>query len=281
VTHPSGTAPGGALAERIDATWQALTPQEQRVADFLRSRPEESALYNSSELARRTGVSKATVSRLFRRLGFAGSQEARDLLRAQRGAGLPVVVDTAEDPLAEHVAGDVAHLRDLAARLDRATVHEAAVALAGAPHVVVIGLRSGYPIAMLLRQALAQVRSGVQLVPEAGQSLGEELTGLARDDAVVVVGLRRRPAGFTRLLETVRASTPNLVLIADPSLRASGDRWRFDVAIESASAFDSYAAAVSFVSLLAGDVLAVLGPEGAARVEAIDRAYADLHELEA
>ena len=48
----------------------------------------------------------------------------------------------------------------------------------------------------------------------------------------------------------------------------------------SASPFDSYAAATSFVSLLAGEVLAALGPAGASRVAAIDRAYSDLRELE-
>ena len=70
------------------------------------------------------------------------------------------------------------------------------------------------------------------------------------------------------------------MLIADPSLRAAGDRWRFDVPIESASPFDSYAAAASLVSLLAGEVLAALGPVGAARVAEVDRTYATLAELE-
>lgn len=273
------SSPGG-LAARIDGAWAALSPQEQRVAGFLRSRPDESALYNSSELARRTGVSKATVSRLFKRLGFAGSHEARDVMRAQRAAGLPVVTGDGTDPAAAQVAGDIAHLNDLAAGLDRAALQEAAGALAAAPRVVVIGLRSGYPIAMLLRQALAQVRPGVQLAPESGQSVGEEVAGLGADDVVVIVGLRRRPAGFLRLLDAVRSAPSQLVLVADPSLRPSADRWRFDVAIESASAFDSYAAAVSLISLLAGEVLAALGSEGAARVAAIDRAYAALGELE-
>ena len=39
------------LTARIDDAWEALSPQEQRVAGFLRARPDESALYNSSELA--------------------------------------------------------------------------------------------------------------------------------------------------------------------------------------------------------------------------------------
>jgi hypothetical protein len=71
-----------------------------------------------------------------------------------------------------------------------------------------------------------------------------------------------------------------VVLVADPSLRGAGDGWRFEVAIETASPFDSYAAATSLISLLAGEVLAATGPSGAARVAAIDRTYATLGELD-
>lgn len=272
--------PTGAIAERIDDAWPTLSPQEQRVAEFLRARPDESALYNSSELARRTGVSKATVSRLFRRLGFTGSQEARDLLRAQRAAGLPVLVEDPDDPLAAQVARDAAHLRRLATEVDRTALGEAAAALAAAPRVVVAGFRSGFPLAMLLRQALVQARPDVRLVPETGQSLGEELVGLAAEDVVAVVGLRRRPTGFARLLDAAAEATPNLLVLADPTLRRGPERWRFDVPVESASPFDSYAAAACLVSVLAGDVLQRRGAEGAARVAAIDRAYSALGELD-
>jgi DNA-binding MurR/RpiR family transcriptional regulator len=273
------TAPGQALADRIDGAWQALSPQEQRVADFLRSRPEESALYNSSELARRTGVSKATVSRLFRRLGFADSQEARDLLRAQRSAGVPVLLGQQDDPLSASVARDVQHLQRLAAGIDRAALRDAAAAVAAAPRVVVAGFRSGFPIAMLLRQALVQARPDVRLVPEHGQTLGEELVGLGAEDVVVVVGVRRRPAVLARLLEALDTAAPRTVLIADPSLSPARSSWRFDVAIESPSPFDSYAAAAALVSVLAGEVLEALGDAGAARVSAIGDAYETLGEL--
>jgi len=273
------TALGGAIADRIDGAWQALSPQEQRVADFLRSRPDESALYNSSELARRTGVSKATVSRLFRRLGFADSQEARDLLRAQRGAGLPVAVADETDPVGAQAARDVLHLQALASGLDRVALHAAAAAVAAAPRVVIVGFRSAFPIAMLLRQALAQARPDVRLVPEQGQTLGEELVGLGSADVVVVVGIRRRPAVLAEVLRALAAAAPRTVLIADPSLPPSGSDWRFDVGIESPSPFDSYAAAAAFVSMLAGGVLEALGAAGAHRVAAIGDAYETLGEL--
>ena len=71
------------------------------------------------------------------------------------------------------------------------------------------------------------------------------------------------------------------MLLADPSLRGAGDALALRRARSSPPPpFDSYAAAASLISLLAGEVLAALGPAGAARVSAIDRAYAVLGELE-
>ena len=271
----------GAIAERIDAAWSGLSPQEQRVADFLRARPAESALYNSSELARLTGVSKATVSRLFRRLGFADSGEARDLLRAQRGAGTPVVLHEGQDRAAAQLAGEVANLRRLHAELDREALAAASSAIALADRVLVIGLRSGFPVAMLLRQALAQVRPDVRLLPEHGQSLGEDLVGLTARDVVVLVSLRRRPAGFARVLAALASSAAPVVLLADPGAACDPRvAHRFTVPIESASAFDSYAAAASLTSVLADAVLLVLGEDGAARVAAVDASYRTLAELD-
>jgi DNA-binding MurR/RpiR family transcriptional regulator len=276
----SAVVEGGTLPERIDAAWAGLTPQEQRVAGFLRARPGESALYNSSELARLTGVSKATVSRLFRRLGFTGSGEVRDLLRAQRGSGVPVAMGEPGDALAAQVARDADHVRSLAGSLDRGALREVAAVVAAAPRVVVGGFRSAFPVAMVLREALQQARPDVRLVPEAGQTVAEELVGLGRQDAVVLVGFRRRPAGFDDVIAAALAATPNVVLLTDPTQRPVPVRWRFDVPIESASPFDSYAAAATLVSVLAGEVLARRGAAGVDRVRAIERAYESLGELD-
>lgn len=271
----------GAIAERIDAAWAALSPQEQRVADFLRARPGESALYNSSELARLTGVSKATVSRLYRRLGFADSYEARDLLRSQRGAGVPVVLDRDGDRLSAQIAQDVANLRRLAADTDPREVEAAAATLASARRVVVIGLRTGRSVALQLRQALAQARPDVALAPGDGQSSGEEVAGLGTDDAVLLVAFRRRPSGTARLLDVLAESPARVVLITEPG-GPTDPRFahRFAVPVESAGAFDSYAAASALTSALADGVLRALDEAGAARVAAVGAAYVALGELD-
>ena len=58
------------LDERLKAQYPSLSPQEQRVADFIFDHFDDLISYNSAELAQLSGVSKATVSRLFKRLGY-------------------------------------------------------------------------------------------------------------------------------------------------------------------------------------------------------------------
>ncbi len=280
-TAPVGTGPidTDVIVDRIARSYGVLSPQEQRVADFLRDRPGESAFYNSSELARRTGVSKATVSRLYRRLGFADSREARESLRARRGVGVPVVVPSEGDPLGTQLERDIRNLRSAYAALDGATVDEVAAAVAGAGRVIVLGFRSAYPVAHHLRAQLAQVRADVALAPEPGQSLGEDLADLTAADVVVLVGLRRRPERFGAVAGWLVESPARVAVIGEPGLRVPGADWSFEVPIESASPFDSFAAVTSLVSVLAGAVLRAAAT-GAAHVSAVDRAYAGLGELE-
>ncbi len=256
------------LAERIEAGYGDLSPQEQRAADFMRDHLADLAVYNATEVASLSGVSKATVSRLYRRLGFDSAEQLRDHLRSLRGA--PRVV--APTDFAEHLERELANLRAALAGL---SLESPASMIAGARRVLVIGFRNSYPVALHLRQQLAQAREGVELGPLPGQTIGEELASLGADDVVIVVGFRRRPAGFGSLV-TALAGIPT-ILFTD----ASGRRYSRQVAetiecpIDSVSAFDSYAAAASVVNLLASAVLGLRS-----RVAEINARFDGLDELE-
>ena len=78
------------LDERLKAQYPSLSPQEQRVADFIFDHFDDLISYNSAELAQLSGVSKATVSRLFKRLGYEKYKEMRDELRTLRQSGMPL-----------------------------------------------------------------------------------------------------------------------------------------------------------------------------------------------
>lgn len=268
----------GTLAERIATAYSGLSPQEQRAADFMREHLADLAVYNATEVAGLSGVSKATISRLYRRLGFGGADDLRDHLRSLRSAGVPVAGDTPAT-FADHLEQEFVNLRATMAGLD---VGPAATLIANARRVLVIGFRNSYPMALHLRQQLAQVRGAVELAPLPGQSLGEELASLSAEDIVILVGFRRRPESFARVVATVEASGTHSVLLTD----ASGRRYAghvsttIECSVDSVSAFDSYAAAASVVSLLASAVLDRRPRDGRERIARIGAAYDSLEELE-
>jgi DNA-binding MurR/RpiR family transcriptional regulator len=270
------------IHERIDADYASLTPRERAAADFILEHLDDLAVYSATEIAESSGVSKATVSRLFRRLGFADASEVREQARASRSRGVPVGPHRASGDLARHAAQERANLDRLLDGLRDGRLEAAAATIASAREVVVVGFRNGYPVALHLRQQLAQARPRVRIAPQPGQSVGEELVGLDGRDVVVVAGFRRRPAGFAGMVEALVERSVPVIVLADPSLRSVAPAVTLLVCpVDGVTPFDSYAAAMSLANLLAGAVLAAT-PESAsrARIAQITTVYAALHELE-
>ena len=275
------------IGQRIDGRYGELSPQEQRAADFILDHMSDLAVYNASELARLSGVSKATVSRLFRRHGFQDSAEVRDHARALRSLGAPLGGPGASagtpSRLAAHAEAEHDNLRRLLLTLEDGRLDAAARLVQSAQNVVIVGLRNSYPLALHLRQQLVQARDHVRLAPLPGQSLGEELAGLGPRDVVVLMGFRRRVAGFGDLVAAIRRRDVPLVLIADSSARKYSDQathW-LECPVDSVSAFDSYATAMSLVNLLATGAMGAQVRESRTRIATITSVYEDLEELEA
>jgi DNA-binding MurR/RpiR family transcriptional regulator len=275
------------IGQRIDGRYGELSPQEQRAADFILDHMSDLAVYNASELARLSGVSKATVSRLFRRLGFQDSAEVRDHARALRSLGAPLGGPGASagtpSRLAAHAEAEHDNLRRLLVTLEDGRLDAAARLVQSARTVVIVGLRNSYPLALHLRQQLVQARDQVRLAPQPGQSLGEELAGLGPRDVVVLMGFRRRVAGFGEIVAAIRGRDVPLVLVADSSARKYSDQathW-LECPVDSVSAFDSYATAMSLMNLLATGAMGAQVRESRTRIAAITSVYEDLEELEA
>ncbi|MGR4049490.1 MurR/RpiR family transcriptional regulator [Kosakonia cowanii] len=274
------------LDMRLRACYDHLSPQEQRVAAFILDHFDDLVSYNSAELARLSGVSKATVSRLFRRLGYDNFKAMRDELRTLRQSGMPLAESReavqGNTLLARHYKQEMANLTQWINSLDAEQFAAVIAALSAARRIVIIGFRNSAPVALHLRQQLLQSRGQVAVMPQPGQTLAEEIVDLTAQDMVVMVAFRRRPRGVRALLETLQArGVPVLVL---SEAQASGlhavSRWHIGLPLESVSAFDSYSSAMSLVNLLANALLHTTLSEGRQRIHTIAALYQDLDELE-
>ncbi|HDT0774436.1 TPA: MurR/RpiR family transcriptional regulator HpxU [Klebsiella aerogenes] len=274
------------LDERLKAQYASLSPQEQRVADFIVDHFDDLISYNSAELAQLSGVSKATVSRLFKRLGYEKYRDMRDELRTLRQSGMPLTdyreAVQGNTLLARHYKQEMANLTQWVNALDARQFAEAINALVKARRVVIIGMRNSWPLALHLRQQLLQARGQVVVLPQPGQSLSEELVDLCEEDIVVVMAFRRRPRIIRPLMQQLQQRGVPQLLICEPQAHSLFPLacWRLSAPLDSVSAFDSYASANSLINLLANALLHEILDSGRPRIHDIATLYQQLDELE-
>lgn len=274
------------LDERLKAQYASLSPQEQRVADFIVDHFDDLISYNSAELAQLSGVSKATVSRLFKRLGYEKYRDMRDELRTLRQSGMPLTdhreAVQGNTLLARHYKQEMANLTQWVNALDARQFAEAINALVNARRVVIIGMRNSWPLALHLRQQLLQARGQVVVLPQPGQSLSEELVDLCAEDMVVVMAFRRRPRIIRPLMQQLQQRGVPQLLICEPQAHSLFPLacWRLCAPLDSVSAFDSYASANSLINLLANALLHEILDSGRPRIHDIATLYQQLDELE-
>ncbi|KTH38221.1 MurR/RpiR family transcriptional regulator HpxU [Klebsiella aerogenes] len=274
------------LDERLKAQYASLSPQEQRVADFIVDHFDDLISYNSAELAQLSGVSKATVSRLFKRLGYEKYRDMRDELRTLRQSGMPLTdhreAVQGNTLLARHYKQEMANLTQWVNALDARQFAEAINALVKARRVVIIGMRNSWPLALHLRQQLLQARGQVVVLPQPGQSLSEELVDISAEDIVVVMAFRRRPRIIRPLMQQLQQRGVPQLLICEPQAHSLFPlaRWRLCAPLDSVSAFDSYASANSLINMLANALLHEILDSGRPRIHDIATLYQQLDELE-
>ncbi|WNN45235.1 MurR/RpiR family transcriptional regulator HpxU [Winslowiella toletana] len=274
------------LDERLKSHYPQLSPQEQRIADFVFDHFDDLISYNSAELARLSGVSKATVSRLFKRLGYEKYKDMRDELRTLRQSGMPLTDNRdavqGNTLLARHYKQEMANLTQWVNSIDATQFGEIVQALAQGKRIFIVGLRNAYPVALHLRQQLIQARSQVYLLPQPGQTLAEELVDITPQDVVVVVAFRRRPRIIKPMLQQLQQDNIPVLLICEPQAQGviALSRWQLCASLDSVSAFDSYGSAMSVVNLLANALLHELLSQGRQRIHQIADLYQHMDELE-
>lgn len=274
------------LDERLKGQYATLSPQEQRVADFIFDHFDDLISYNSAELAKLSGVSKATVSRLFKRLGYEKYKDMRDELRTLRQSGMPLTDNRdavqGNTLLARHYKQEMANLTQWVSALDAGQFAGSLNGMVHARRIVVIGMRNSWPVALHLRQQLLQSRGQVLVLPQPGQSLSEELVDLTPEDFVVVIAFRRRPRIIRALLQQLQQREIPVLLMCEPQAYSLFPlaRWRLCAPLDSVSAYDSYAAVNSLVNLLANAFLHETLEKGRPRIQDIAALYQQMDELE-
>jgi DNA-binding MurR/RpiR family transcriptional regulator len=277
------------LAQRVHQNYPDLPAGERKVADVVLKSPGDLALCTASELASLTGVSNATVSRLFRRLGYSNYDEARHAARQLRAQGSPLYLFSSPeaprsraDFLSKHSQQEVNLIESSLATLNPMVVREVAELLATCKRVRFAGFRNSRFLADYATATLCQFRQDVERMNHPGQTLAEGVAGLSKGDVAVVLGLRRRPSFFNGFVKACASTGASVVLIADNSIREAPAYATYNItsAVDTPQLMDSYLGSMAIVRALLLAAVEKLGSEGRQYLFQIEALHEDLDELE-
>lgn len=277
-----------ALERRIRNHYDGLPESERRIADLILEFPGEVAAYSATELADISGGSKAAVTRLVKRLGFANFDEARRAARNAQAWGSPLYLLSKETPPGDFGARIGAHveqdMRNISVTLEsiRPDIFDDIVdAICTTKRVFLIGFRNSHYLAGYARWQIIQVRGDVYLLPAAGETIAEEIADLGPDDLVIVIGFRRRVAEVPRTMAAAKALGARILYITDWSAAPAPDAtWTIPCAVRGTDLFDRYAAAMSLLHFLSVSVVNRLAGEGRVRLQSIETLHEQMHEFD-
>ncbi|AKM32692.1 DNA-binding protein [Pandoraea faecigallinarum] len=274
----------GRIRDQLDQ----LSPSERRLAEFALDLPGDLAGYSASELAALAQVSNATVTRFVRRLGYESFDEARKHVRSEQRAGSPLAMaatSSAPDTVADDLVGvqrqqSLANIDATYRRLSSTEIEQIAAAVLAARKVWLVGFRSSLPLAMYLRWQLLQIVPSAQVIPGAGETLGEHLAGIGADDMVIVFALRRRVRQMPMIVAQLAKACPNLVYITERNASAKTPaRWWLQCDVQGPGVLDNHTAVAGLCHLIVTQVMTLAGNPGRRHLGLVEAFHDALDEI--
>lgn len=270
---------------RVREALDELHPAERRLGDFVCDFPGELASYSASELATLAQVSNATVSRFVKRLGYENYEEARRAARQEKQTGSRLFLSTSADisavqSLGAHVAQGIANLEGTFSTITDGQIDAVVDAMLSTRKIWVLGFRSSHPFAEYLQWQMTQVVENIVAIPGGGQTLGEHLVSVTKEDVAVVFGMRRRIARMDMVLSAIEKSGAKLLYITDEGVpHRHSATWHFRCQTLAPGPLFNHVAVMAICHLLATRAIEHAGLAARARLRGIEAIGDALEEL--
>ena len=278
--------PSAALSVSIRQHLAAMPPAEKKLADLMLEYPGHLASHSASEITHMVGVSNAAMTRFVKRLGYDNYDHMRRLARDGINWGSPLFLlnpDRAAStsaPFAEHVDASISNIEQTFRAISCNDIEQIVQCLATAPKVGLFGQRNNYFFAGYLRWQLIQFRSGVHLLPMAGETLAEHLAGYSANDMVILFGLRRRSALTEKLIAIIHQQGARTLLITDAGNQQNlGASWVLRCNSQSCVPLDNHVAVMALCHVLSAKLIESTGSSGRKHLARIEELHEVLSEM--
>lgn len=269
------------LSHRILESYENLSRSERRLADLLLENPDALVLNSSTELSQTTGVSRATITRFFKRIGYTSYRAAQKIVRTG-GTGAsssrqshPTRLSGYRD-LADHLQNDVQNLVRSIEAVRPDDLKTAARYLARADKIWVVGFGENYPLAHFARALLIRIKPDIRMIPIGGFSVPEEFSSISSSDAMVVLGVGRKSRSLHSIMNAGIRQNVQVIYLTDQISRGNPEATSVTLRCRTGSnaIYDSFAAPISLITYLCGMVADRLGQTAIERIRLIE----DLHD---
>ncbi len=238
-----------------------LPPQQRAIAEYILDHLQTVAFLSIPELARRIGVSEATVVRFSQRIGFAGFAELKMKLVEMLQSHLDQIEERAPEVVVEDVLSSVSVLESTnigrtVEAMDRATFGEAAEGLFRAEHVYTFGMGVSAHLAELAAYTFLQVGVPASHLSTRFSSPREQLVAVSASDMVLVISLPPYSRQALDILEEASTTGIPSLAITDrvTSPAANLARWVLPIKSDNMMFTNAVASVTVLINALATEI---------------------------
>lgn len=190
------------LFKKIQSRYSGLSKSHKKVADYLGNNGIETSFDSITELARKIGVSEASMVRFAKELGCKGYPSFRKKLQAEfsrtsgnayrfRHAVTSVSGRSFLESLFQH---DIDLIDKTRSTVSQADFNQAVSMILAANKIFIIGFRAAFSLAYFLYFRFVRIRLDARLITvTGGTSLVEQLALLNKGDLVIALGFDETP----------------------------------------------------------------------------------------
>ncbi len=264
-----------------------LTPSEERIVQILLADYPASGLGTAGNLAKKAGVSDATVVRLAVKLGFEGFPDLQKRLLSEVEARLhsPLLMmeakrhDGAVQGIAEAYLHAVSETIDKTIGATPSNTYDkvAKIIMAAKGRVGLVGGRFSRHIAGMLSGYLSQFRSNVQDIGTLSAQSFDILVDYGKRDVLIAFDYRRYQNDVIAFASQAADRGTSVILFTDQWLSPIAEHAEVTIIcpLDVPSPYDTLAPAVAQIEALVAQILASLDDATRRRVESLEavRAY--------
>lgn len=274
------------IRARLRKMTEQLTASERKIAQAILADYPFSGLLPIQEMADRTGVSSASITRFVGKIGGGGYQDFQRQLIAElkEGNQSPLDLKIRQTPAEAEFLVDYANrlstiLREMAETISQEQFEHICKLLADpGRNVFLLGGRVSNTLAAFLSIHLRQIRSQIYHISDNPEFWPEHILRMRKKDVVVLFDFRRYQPNLAGLAETIaRKRQATIILITDkwvsPIARHSAEI--VALPIDAGTAWDTVAAANAFIEALIVKVSEVDWASTQERIRAWDEVRVD------